>query len=206
MTIIRYALLSLTFLFAHIVGVAQASYFYDYDSTCASECDVVGLNNGDPVSGFVEFAETNFSSNAILDTTDILAFSVTAGDVNVSNSTSIGWFFTGGLESNGVEFSFFALSASEALDSARGDFINAGWFSGLASPSGACLDIPPLCQSYTWDVLGEGEDILGIAQLNAGTLVRRDIDIPQVPVPAAVWLFGTALIGFIGLSRRTKVG
>lgn len=26
-----------------------------------------------------------------------------------------------------------------------------------------------------------------------------------VPVPAAVWLFGTALIGFIGISRRTKV-
>ena len=26
-----------------------------------------------------------------------------------------------------------------------------------------------------------------------------------VPVPAAFWLFGTALIGFIGMSRRTKV-
>lgn len=26
-----------------------------------------------------------------------------------------------------------------------------------------------------------------------------------VPVPAAIWLFGTALIGFIGFSRRTKV-
>ena len=26
-----------------------------------------------------------------------------------------------------------------------------------------------------------------------------------VPVPASVWLFGTALIGFIGFSRRTKV-
>jgi hypothetical protein len=26
-----------------------------------------------------------------------------------------------------------------------------------------------------------------------------------VPVPAAFWLFGTALIGFIGFSRRTKV-
>lgn len=25
-----------------------------------------------------------------------------------------------------------------------------------------------------------------------------------VPVPAAVWLFGTALIGFVGMSRRTK--
>ena len=29
--------------------------------------------------------------------------------------------------------------------------------------------------------------------------------ISAVPVPAAAWLFGTALIGFIGLSRRTKV-
>jgi hypothetical protein len=27
----------------------------------------------------------------------------------------------------------------------------------------------------------------------------------SVPVPAAMWLFGTALIGFVGLSRRTKV-
>jgi hypothetical protein len=26
-----------------------------------------------------------------------------------------------------------------------------------------------------------------------------------VPVPASVWLFGTALLGFIGISRRTKV-
>ena len=26
-----------------------------------------------------------------------------------------------------------------------------------------------------------------------------------VPVPAAIWLFGTALIGFVGMSRRTKV-
>ncbi|MCP4431509.1 MAG: hypothetical protein GY806_11060 [Gammaproteobacteria bacterium] len=131
MTIKRYALLFLTFLFAHIVGVAQASYVYDYNSTCASECDVVGLNNGDPVSGFVEFTETNFASNAILDSTDILAFSITAGNVNASNSTSIGWFFTGGLESDGVEFSFFTLSASEALDPARGDYISAGWLAEL---------------------------------------------------------------------------
>jgi len=29
--------------------------------------------------------------------------------------------------------------------------------------------------------------------------------VSPVPVPAAVWLFGTALIGFIGMSRRTKV-
>jgi hypothetical protein len=29
--------------------------------------------------------------------------------------------------------------------------------------------------------------------------------ISVVPVPAAFWLFGTALIGFIGMSRRTNL-
>jgi hypothetical protein len=30
-------------------------------------------------------------------------------------------------------------------------------------------------------------------------------EVSPVPVPAAVWLFGTALIGFVGMSRRRKV-
>lgn len=34
-------------------------------------------------------------------------------------------------------------------------------------------------------------------------LVR--VDVSPVPVPAAFWLFGTALVGFIGMSRRTRV-
>jgi hypothetical protein len=33
-----------------------------------------------------------------------------------------------------------------------------------------------------------------------------NIDLSEVPVPAAFWLFGTALIGFVGMSRRIKVG
>jgi hypothetical protein len=30
-------------------------------------------------------------------------------------------------------------------------------------------------------------------------------EVGAVPVPAAIWLFGTALIGFVGMSRRRKV-
>jgi hypothetical protein len=37
------------------------------------------------------------------------------------------------------------------------------------------------------------------------TIETLDSTIPPVPLPAAVWLFGTALIGFIGMSRRRKV-
>ncbi|MGB5329418.1 MAG: PEP-CTERM sorting domain-containing protein, partial [Gammaproteobacteria bacterium] len=35
--------------------------------------------------------------------------------------------------------------------------------------------------------------------------VKAIVRPPAVPVPAAVWLFGTALLGFIGVSRRRKV-
>ncbi|MGI9319103.1 MAG: VPLPA-CTERM sorting domain-containing protein [bacterium] len=45
---------------------------------------------------------------------------------------------------------------------------------------------------------GTGARINGIAFVDTGS-------INPVPVPAAVWLFGTALIGFIGVSRRRKV-
>lgn len=48
-----------------------------------------------------------------------------------------------------------------------------------------------------------------------GATVGADIDavgaissappVPQVPIPAAFWLFGTALVGFVGMSRRRKI-
>lgn len=35
-----------------------------------------------------------------------------------------------------------------------------------------------------------------------GSTLTVDGGVPPVPVPAAIWLFGTALVGFIGISRR----
>ena len=35
--------------------------------------------------------------------------------------------------------------------------------------------------------------------------ITLNLSVSAVPVPAAVWLFGTALIVFIGMSRRTNV-
>ena len=67
--------------------------------------------------------------------------------------------------------------------------------------------------------IGQGPDVGIIRNLSAGNKFTFTATgqgagfshssefgrIPAVPVPAAVWLFGTALIGFIGISRRTKV-
>ena len=60
----------------------------------------------------------------------------------------------------------------------------------------------------------------GLASANAAESLRDSIEkmelhlsdearglppVGEVPVPAAIWLFGTALIGFIGMSRRTNL-
>lgn len=36
-------------------------------------------------------------------------------------------------------------------------------------------------------------------------LTNSDPDIGVIPIPAGIWLFGTALIGFVGYSRRRKI-
>lgn len=48
-----------------------------------------------------------------------------------------------------------------------------------------------------WMLSGDNKNVVAYAGLN--------ITISAVPVPAAVWLFGTALIGFVGMARRTAV-
>jgi hypothetical protein len=95
---------------------------------------------------------------------------------------------------------------------------NVNWFSvGGVGGSTSGIDI----DAFGWGVL----DFFSFVRLtddpnegsNTGSTVGADIDavgaissappvtIPAVPVPAAVWLFGTALIGFVGMSRRRKV-
>jgi hypothetical protein len=60
-------------------------------------------------------------------------------------------------------------------------------------------------------------DLSGLGMLNSidmndfwpqnGAISHVEIfgSVSAVPVPAAIWLFGTALVGFAGMARRTKV-
>ena len=67
----------------------------------------------------------------------------------------------------------------------------------------------------TWEVPGTGGDntwatldlggVSGVTQLTItlfGSGAIDDLDVTPIPVPAAVWLFGSALAGFAGIARR----
>ena len=80
-----------------------------------------------------------------------------------------------------------------------GGYVKNNPLSGTSTYSGltlAALGMAPGSYTWSWSTLdSQGSDSV---TLNVGSL-------SGVPIPAAVWLFGTALIGFIGVSRRTKV-
>ena len=50
------------------------------------------------------------------------------------------------------------------------------------------------------------EDVLGTAfsNFNGGSFTSFDYQVSTVPVPAAVWLFGSGLLGLMGVARRRK--
>ena len=72
--------------------------------------------------------------------------------------------------------------------------LNMGWtpmsWLFVADDTSATIEFQSLTTPAGW---GPALDNVSVMSVNA------------VPIPAAVWLFGTALIGFICMSRRTKI-
>lgn len=91
--------------------------------------------------------------------------------------------------------------------------------SRVASLPGVNTKPPTLEQGVSWDVLAgvsigsagllmefmtpavTPSTFFGLAGLQ---IVQVSAGIPPIPIPAAVWLFGTALIGMVGFGRRRK--
>jgi len=75
---------------------------------------------------------------------------------------------------------------------------------GYKSPAAYLFNLA-LGNTPSWD--GTMDLILQNFWVGQGSISHVALygNVAVVPVPAAFWLFGTALIGFIGFSRRTKV-
>jgi hypothetical protein len=106
--------------------------------------------------------------------------------------------------------------------------INAPEIIGFTGPVNANQDFIATGTNGTLDLIGSDKFILGlningnwladsgavslganayqVSFSNNGTLVSVDVRVvPAVPVPAAVWLFGSGLLGLVGIARKARV-
>lgn len=137
-----------------------------------------------------EAGSTNASSTSSLDkffiTGDYGGSSATRHDSMIETSQSYAGF---------LDFSFEGLATCCVLP---GIFTNGEGNSG--ANGGLSLAVAILNPSTLYLMFGDG---YGDADFD--DMVVKVEAMSAVPVPASIWLFGTALLGFIGISRRTKV-
>ena len=86
------------------------------------------------------------------------------------------------------------------LDSGSLDLFDSLLYHTFASAGSATLRVSDACSFLVNSACEEG--VLAKSAIYDLQISRS---LSPVPVPAAVWLFGTALIGFVGMSRRTTV-
>lgn len=165
------------------VSGAAASTFYDWEPEAGSS----GI-------GFIEFDTSGQMAGDFIDLEPIdFTFDfedgpggvpvITLSDLELPSDTS--WSASGGVITSGEVFenaSFFASTGlSLTFEAAAADCFAFG--------SSSCSQIAP------------AEPIEDI--LNSGSWVLRSESVPEIPLPAAAWLFVSAL-GGLGLVRRLR--
>jgi hypothetical protein len=107
--------------------------------------------------------------------TDLLGFTPTANSLDVSAAVS---FFLPPVGVGGTAFDFITLNFTALAP--VGTAINIGVGIGGPWQDGNLLNVDP-------------------------TYVGATVTVSAVPVPAAVWLFGSGLLGLVGVARRRQV-
>ncbi|MCP4767667.1 MAG: VPLPA-CTERM sorting domain-containing protein [Gammaproteobacteria bacterium] len=144
-------------------------------------------------------------------TVDLLptAGDFTSSPIGAGFDLSVGVFrfdFNGGVDGDEFLFEdnggFFSNSNSILLSTL--DFDDGSDLLGFDLIS---TSLSNLTFSFTANSLTFNFDLVPGSGPNNGPAIhgRFITDVSPVPVPAAVWLFGTALLGFVGMSRRRKV-
>ena len=121
------------------------------------------------------FSGTTYNADTVIFGSASVLFFPDSQAANLVGASALSLFFTGGLSNLGGTVNLLIL-----------DGLNAGSREGL-------------CQTQ------DCGSVAGFRGLVSGSVIGTPVAVSPVPVPAAFWLFGTALIGFVELSRRRKV-
>ncbi|MEM0943706.1 MAG: VPLPA-CTERM sorting domain-containing protein [Pseudomonadota bacterium] len=162
---------------------------FELNSTCVSDCDVVGLNTGDAVGGFIVLDSTTFDDgySTFAGPNPVLDFELTFGTVSVDFDNALGiLFFTLGTQPSSSELTSWGFIATEAISPGSGDgfAIHGGAFrlnGNFASSDTSCSSAD--CTSFGANAV--------VSVANFGTITG----VTQIPLPATAWL----LLGGLGL-------
>lgn len=119
-----------------------------------------------------------------------------------TNNTGGDWTYNRGTDDPGVRF-----WVSKAGNDNNGGGFNLYWdvATGLTTGGGVCDS--GAGDIYTLDCLNAAQIVTSGSFVNPGDKTLSHVtfyDTGEVPLPAAVWLFGSALLGFAGLARRKQ--
>lgn len=182
-----------------VATTGQAAPLY-LDLNSEPDIFVSGITVGyDSTSG-------NFSANGFsqqfngmnLDVVD--AFSLTA---NINSTTGV---LTNGLFSIAGEFNLLGFNSGTLLEGTITDF---GFGTALGDPleflfTATGGDAQGLYNGLGGIILGSSSFGGDFSTYTGGSMAVADVGV--VPIPAAAWLFGSALLGLIGYNRRRKTG
>jgi len=152
------------------------------DYTSGPGIDYVSLGSGGSIT--LQFTDNSLTGSGD-DGDDLWVFEI-GGDIEDTfveiSKNNIDWFNVGKVtgSTQGIDIDLYGFDALDFFSFVR-------------------LTDDPNEGNTTGNTVGADIDALG------AITSAPPVDIPAVPVPAAFWLFGTALVGFIGISRRRKV-
>ncbi len=183
---------SLTLIFS---GAAHASLVVTFDRIDDTSIKVTGSGQLD---GLIP---TNNAHFLLFDNTfsSLLTGIVNEGILQSSNlmlgtaGFAYGYTISTGYNWNGTSSGFYAGRWSPSY--AVGDAFDSGVMD---------ISIAGVANSPVWAATGSTGTVYW-GSVAAGQWTMIDSSLSPVPIPAAIWLFGTALIGFVGLSRKRKV-
>ena len=158
--------------------VENGNYVYDYGSTAGTSDLYVEFYNQDSIQ--IDFDNPDFASDSLY--------------IEIWNDTWTGW--------SAFEFKFIDASIASAITiTALSGVLTAIDFSDVDPATGysriALLSFDPLEEVGLLD----GQGIIDTSVSSTYSLI---ITPTAVPVPAAVWLFGSGLLGLAGMIKRKK--
>jgi hypothetical protein len=182
----RFILISLALLGLSVSSANAAIYTYDYTGQTFGFIANSPYDSSMTITASVSFDLVAVTNLSVTDRKASLAsYSIFDGVQTYNSSNSTFNRATFGTDATGTMFGWdFLLSPGPTFN----------FNSGLGFRTTACFDY----------VRVSGSGTLACSNQVAGDFTGPTAVPSAVPVPAAVWLFGTALIGLVGFGKRRK--